>query len=315
MHQKTLNDLPTELIQRIFCYIHPSSALKCFRLSKRIRSCLIHTDFVAMNLDQFIRNDLYTMAIVSSPDEFAKLWFRWPECYQSAYAMKYLKYMSLMVWNFKALSGCIPASIGLLSHLNTLRLEDNSLSGNIPPQIGYLTSLTTLNLKGNQFTGTIPTEVGSLRNLYSLNLSGNKLCGHIPSELGSLHQLETLFLNSNALTGPIPSSFGNLKILEILNLEENRLSGMLPPELGNCTKLIVLYLAGNKLEGDIPIEFGNLDRLLEFCARPGNQSLGNVVSSEIQVKNPRLYNFIQAGLRDEPDTGETEEDNENVNWE
>lgn len=63
------------------------------------------------------------------------------------------------------LSGMLSPSIGNLSHLRTLLLQNNQLSGPIPMEIGKLSELQTLDLSGNQFSGNIPSSLGFLTHL------------------------------------------------------------------------------------------------------------------------------------------------------
>ena len=53
------------------------------------------------------------------------------------------------------MTGAIPAALGDLSNLGTLRLRDNDLTGTIPRSLGAL-SLTSLDLRRNRLIGCIP---------------------------------------------------------------------------------------------------------------------------------------------------------------
>lgn len=57
----------------------------------------------------------------------------------------------------RKLVGTIPSSIGNLSFLTGLHLENNSFHGEIPQAIGLLLQLEHLNLSSNSFSGKIPT--------------------------------------------------------------------------------------------------------------------------------------------------------------
>ncbi|XP_057797617.1 probable LRR receptor-like serine/threonine-protein kinase At5g45780 [Salvia miltiorrhiza] len=102
------------------------------------------------------------------------------------------------------LSGTLSPSIGNLTHLRTMLLQNNQLSGNIPSEIGKLSELQTLDLSGNKFDGGIPGSLGLLARLSYLKLSKNKLSGQIPRDVANLTGLSVLDLSFNNLSGPIP---------------------------------------------------------------------------------------------------------------
>ncbi|KAM5587924.1 hypothetical protein ABKV19_006396 [Rosa sericea] len=102
------------------------------------------------------------------------------------------------------LLGMLSPSIGNLSHLRTLLLQNNQLSGPIPTEIGRLSLLETLDLSGNQFSGNIPSSLGFLTHLSYLRLNRNNLSGQIPSLVADLTGLSFLDLSFNNLSGPTP---------------------------------------------------------------------------------------------------------------
>ncbi|XP_022724282.1 probable LRR receptor-like serine/threonine-protein kinase At5g45780 isoform X2 [Durio zibethinus] len=102
------------------------------------------------------------------------------------------------------LSGVLSPSIGNLSHLRTMLLQNNQLSGPIPDEIGKLSELQTLDLSGNQFVGVIPSSLGALTHLSYLRLSKNNLSGPIPRLVANLTGLSFLDLSFNNLSGPTP---------------------------------------------------------------------------------------------------------------
>ncbi|MCE3049702.1 hypothetical protein HAX54_045554, partial [Datura stramonium] len=102
------------------------------------------------------------------------------------------------------LSGTLSPSIGNLTHLRTMLLQNNQLSGPIPAEIGQLSELQTLDLSGNQFDGEIPRALGRLIRLSYLRLSRNRLSGQIPKPVAYLSGLSFLDLSFNNLSGPTP---------------------------------------------------------------------------------------------------------------
>ena len=180
--------------------------------------------------------------------------------------------------NNNQLTGSIPSELGDLTNLTQLYLNNNQLTGTIPPKLGDLTSLDRLWLYVNQLTGTIPSELGDLTNLTNLSLHNNQLTGTIPSALGDLTNLTRLSLYGNQLTGSLPSELGNLTSLTNLWLNNNQLTGSIPSELGDLTSLTQLYLNNNQLRGPIPSKLGDLtslDRLWLYV----NQLTGPIPSA------------------------------------
>ncbi|KAL4368575.1 hypothetical protein GQ457_05G028350 [Hibiscus cannabinus] len=104
----------------------------------------------------------------------------------------------------KGLSGVLSPSIGNLSHLRTMLLQNNKLAGPIPDEIGKLPELQTLDLSGNQFVGLIPRSLGYLTHLTYLRLSNNNLTGPIPGTIANLTGLSFLDVSFNNLSGPTP---------------------------------------------------------------------------------------------------------------
>ncbi|EYU43325.1 hypothetical protein MIMGU_mgv1a005067mg [Erythranthe guttata] len=101
------------------------------------------------------------------------------------------------------LSGTLSPSIGNLTHLRTMLLQNNKLSGNIPTEIGKLSELQTLDLSGNQFSGEIPSSLGRLTRLSYLRLSKNKLSGQIPKDVADLSSLSVLYKQVRTQKSPV----------------------------------------------------------------------------------------------------------------
>lgn len=159
------------------------------------------------------------------------------------------------------LIGSIPPSIGSLTKLRVLNLDDNwQISGAIPATIGSLTSLQELHLR-TSLSGSIPTSIGNLVKLKIMNITSETLTGNIPPSIGNLTDLERLNLYGNTLTGPIPEQIGNLLKLTYLNLSHNQLAGSIPATIGNLQLLQELYLNVNQLGPVMPAELRNLTQL------------------------------------------------------
>ena len=133
--------------------------------------------------------------------------------------------------NRNFLYGSIPAELGSLTNLKTLRMAGNSLVGSIPVELGNLTALTNLDLQDNILSGSIPAELGKLSNLAWLELSENQLSGSIPLELSNLTNLTVLALSHNQLTGTFPWWLKELDGLQILKVSGNQFTGCMSADL------------------------------------------------------------------------------------
>lgn len=167
---------------------------------------------------------------------------------------------------FFELNGTIPSDIRHLTHLQKIWFTSENITGPIPASIGKLTELKSLRLWGN-LSGGIPPELGNLSQLEKLDLSSNQLTGRIPPELGSLSNLTSLDLFGNRLSGSIPVELANLNLLQLLSLSENLLTGNLPAELGNMDSLISLSVDDNPLYGPIPMSLTQLTAMHSFSFR------------------------------------------------
>lgn len=150
-------------------------------------------------------------------------------------------------------------------HISILDLDGFGLVGGVPATIGDLTRLTTLKLNYNNLT-SVPAEIGRLSNLFWLGLQDNQL-SQIPIEIGALTKLTTLHLGGNQLKN-IPPEIGNLTNLERLNLTQNFLEN-LPDEIGQLVNLSGVNISYNQLTA-LPDGFKNL-QLLFALEIDGNQ--------------------------------------------
>ncbi|XP_050384340.1 protein NSP-INTERACTING KINASE 1-like [Argentina anserina] len=133
-------------------------------------------------------------------------------------------------WDYDAVDPCSWTMVTCSSEnlVVGLGVPSQNLSGTLSPSIGNLTNLQIVLLQNNNITGPIPQEIGKLSKLKTLDVSSNFLIGGIPSSLGHLKSLQYLRLNNNSLTGAFPMSLANMTNLAFLDLSYNNLSGPVP---------------------------------------------------------------------------------------
>ncbi|KAJ4833845.1 Protein NSP-INTERACTING KINASE 2 [Turnera subulata] len=102
-------------------------------------------------------------------------------------------------------SGTLSPSIGNLTNLQHVLLQNNNISGHIPHQLGRLSKLKTLDMSNNFFSGQIPSTFSNLKSLQYLRLNNNSLTGALPPSLGNMTQLTFLELSFNNFSPPVPS--------------------------------------------------------------------------------------------------------------
>lgn len=135
------------------------------------------------------------------------------------------------------------ALAGLAESLVHVNLRSNQLSGSLSSSIGDLTQLSRLLIDENRFTGALPDEVGQLNNLTQFSAGSNAFSGSVPTALSNLQQLQWLLLDSNQLIGAVDADLLQLPQLEVLNLQDNQLSGALPglsgsgEHMGPCMRI------------------------------------------------------------------------------
>ncbi|CAN8266546.1 unnamed protein product [Cochlearia groenlandica] len=139
----------------------------------------------------------------------------------------------LMNWDETAVDPCSwnMISCSLDGFVLTLGAPSQNLSGTLSSSIGNLTFLQTVLLQNNYITGHIPIEIGKLMKLKTLDLSTNNFTGQIPSTLSYSKNLQYLRVNNNSLTGTIPSLLANMTQLTFLDFSYNNLSGPVPRSL------------------------------------------------------------------------------------
>ncbi|XP_076953954.1 protein NSP-INTERACTING KINASE 1-like isoform X2 [Bidens hawaiensis] len=133
-------------------------------------------------------------------------------------------------WDADAVDPCSWTMVTCSAESSVIGLgtPSQNLSGTLSPSIGNLTNLQVILLQNNNITGPIPKEIGELKRLQTLDLSDNNFTNEIPSSLGHLTALQYMRLNNNSLSGPIPESIANMTQLAFVDLSFNNLSGPVP---------------------------------------------------------------------------------------
>ncbi|KAF5766191.1 putative protein kinase RLK-Pelle-LRR-II family [Helianthus annuus] len=133
-------------------------------------------------------------------------------------------------WDGDAVDPCSWTMVTCSAESSVIGLgtPSQNLSGTLSPSIGNLTNLQIILLQNNNITGSIPKEIGKLKMLQTLDLSDNKFINEIPSSLGHLTSLQYIRLNNNSLSGPIPESVASMTQLAFVDLSFNNLSGPVP---------------------------------------------------------------------------------------
>lgn len=194
----------------------------------------------------------------------------------------------------------LPESLGYLTSLRTLNINDNKLS-TLPDSIGQLATLQKLDLDKNRFT-ELPESISQLTSLTELRIANNKL-STLPEGFGKLTTLQKLCLNRNSFTNlpetigqitsllsleigdneltTLPEYLGKLTALQYLDLTNNELSA-LPESICRLTMLQKLFLGGNKLTS-LPERIGQLAALDELNLTRNKltilpESIGNLIS-------------------------------------
>ncbi|KAG1342013.1 LRR receptor-like serine/threonine-protein kinase EFR [Cocos nucifera] len=188
------------------------------------------------------------------------------------------------------LVGSLSPSIGNLTFLHRLHLENNGFISEIPLELGRLRRLKHLNLSFNSFQGVIPVNLTYCLELLTLDLSGNQLKGKIPVDVASLTKLGELNLANNSLTGFIPPSIGNLSSLETLQLYVNHLHGSIPEEISQLTNLQYLRVSVNDLTGTIPGRLYNMSSLIRFSV--ASNDLQGRLPPDIGITLPNLQRLL-----------------------
>ncbi|KAL5095703.1 hypothetical protein RYX36_000030 [Vicia faba] len=166
-----------------------------------------------------------------------------------------------------------------------LGTPSQSLSGTLSPSIGNLTNLQIVLLQNNNITGSIPSELGKLPKLQTLDLSNNFFIGEIPPSLGHLRSLQYLRFNNNSLVGECPESLANMTQLSFLDLSYNNLSGPVPRILAKSFSIV-----GNPLV----CATGNEPNCHGMTLMPISMNLSNTNQDVLPSSKPKSHKMAIA---------------------
>ncbi|XP_010930348.3 leucine-rich repeat receptor protein kinase HPCA1 [Elaeis guineensis] len=165
------------------------------------------------------------------------------------------------------LTGSIPPTLGLLSHLEVLRLDANSLSGPVPSNINNLTKLAELHLANNQLTGTLPNLSG-MTALSFVDMSNNSFdASEVPPWFSTLPSLTSLYLEFLKIGGQLPKSLFSFAPLQTLKLRSNRLNGTIDIGTDYSTSLELIDLRDNDIS-QITLGGGGFEKKIILVGNP-----------------------------------------------
>lgn len=184
-------------------------------------------------------------------------------------------------------TGQIPESIGRLTKLEELYLDQNNLQFSIPDAFDGFTKLHTVTLSENDLTSTLPASLVQVKSLKYLEAYSNNLEGALPSTW-QCKLLKECLLHDNQFSSTIPSAIfkRTMTILDLsnnnfegpisinpakpplklaeLDVSNNKLSGELDPYLGTISTLQHVSIDNNNFSGQLPREWSSLNQLQEL---------------------------------------------------
>jgi len=239
--------------------------------------------FLERKFQKFVRGTTLTLINAETlPDEFGfltnlthitELYLK--ECYSSTAFEHRNGYLFVKQTS-------LPESVGNLTNLTQLNLEDCINLIHLPKSIGNLTNLTQLILRKCSYLTSLPESVGKLINLTQLSLRECVYLTRLPNSIGNLTNLAQLDLRNCNNLFALPESIANLEKLTQLSLSHcfNRTS--LPENLGTLTSLTQLNLSHCVNLTSLPESIGKLTNLTELdlsgCVKLSHlpESIGNL---------------------------------------
>uniref|UniRef100_A0A0D3G5S5 non-specific serine/threonine protein kinase n=1 Tax=Oryza barthii TaxID=65489 RepID=A0A0D3G5S5_9ORYZ len=149
--------------------------------------------------------------------------------------------------NQNKLQGSVPDYLFNSSmELKHILFDRNNFSGSIPASIGVLSKLEVLRLNDNAFTGQVPA-MNNLTMLHVLTMQSVSLSGQLPQKLFSFPDLQHVILSDNQLNETLDMGNNISKQLNLVDIQNNKIASV---TLYNNLKGNILKLTGNPLCND-----------------------------------------------------------------
>ncbi|PKI41018.1 hypothetical protein CRG98_038546 [Punica granatum] len=172
------------------------------------------------------------------------------------------------------LTGPVPSTLGLVEHLEVLRLDRNKLSGEIPPIFSNFTRVTELNLAFNEFSGSIP-DLSAMTALNYIDLSNNSFdASEVPKWFSTLSSITTLVVEYGSLQGQLPQKLFSHPQLQQVKLRNNHLNGTLNIADDISPQLQLIDLQNNQISS-LTLGSSGYTKTLNLIGNPVCASLSN----------------------------------------
>ncbi|KAL1568658.1 mitogen activated protein kinase [Salvia divinorum] len=135
-----------------------------------------------------------------------------------------------------------------------IQIRQQNLQGSLPPSLGKLTSLQILELQNNQLSGALPSLAG-LNSLKTLSINNNNFTSVPPDFFDGMTSLQEVSMDYNPFsTWQIPAGLKSASALQKFSATSANISGLFPDFFGAETfsSLSNLHLAFNNIEGPLP---------------------------------------------------------------
>ncbi|CAK9166550.1 unnamed protein product, partial [Ilex paraguariensis] len=186
--------------------------------------------------------------------------------------------------NFNQLTGKLPATLGHLKNLKSLRIDDNLLTGPIPASIERLSNLTELDLSYNKMNGSIPQAIGKLTKLTILQLCQNNWEGLISENIfQGLAKLQEFSISSSNTTFVfnVSSEWVPPFSLATIEIRNCRLGPKFPIWLRTQKQLSNIILTGVAISDPIPSWLWKMSPQIQWLDLSNNQ-IGGILPSSLE---------------------------------